>query len=64
MSKPVMQGSPAARKERAVTRAVASEQPMAQTARDRGGKENTLHPWSGKDHRGERQEQEVHNEPR
>ena len=44
-----------------MTRAVESEQPMAPTARDRGGHEHTLHTWLGKYHRVERQEQEVHN---
>ena len=62
MSKPVMKGYPAAFKERAVKRAVESEQPIAQTARDLGVNENTLHTWIGKYHRVERQEQEVHNE--
>jgi transposase len=42
--------------------AVESEQPIAQTARDLGVNENTLHTWIGKYHRVERQEKEVHNE--
>ena len=61
MSKPVMKGYPAEFKERAVKRAVESEQPIAQTARDLGVNENILHTWSGKYHRVERQEKEVHN---
>ena len=61
MRKPVMKGYPAAFKERAVKLAVESEQPIAQTARDLGVKENTLHTWIGKYHRVERQEKEVHN---
>ena len=47
MSKPVLKGYPAARKERAVKLAVESAHPIAQTARDLGVKENTLHPWIG-----------------
>ncbi len=42
--------------------AVDSDQPIAQTARDLGVNENTLHTWSGKYHRTERQEKEVHDE--
>jgi len=53
---------PAAFKERAVTLAVESDQPMAQTARDLGGNENTLPTWMGQYHRVERQEQQVHDE--
>ena len=41
MSKPVMKGYPAECKERAVKRAVESEQPIAQTARARGVNANT-----------------------
>jgi transposase len=52
-----MNSYPAACKKRAVKLAVASDQPMAQTARDLGGNENTLHTWIGKYHRAERQEQ-------
>jgi transposase len=59
MSKPAMNSYPAACKERAVKLAVASDQPMAQTARDLGGNANTFHPWLGKYHRAERQEQQV-----
>jgi transposase len=62
MSQSTMKKYPAACKERAVKLAVESEQPMAQTARDLGGNENTLHPWIGKYHRVERQAQEVHDE--
>ena len=53
---------PAEFKERAVKLAVESEQPIAQTARDLGVNENTLHTWIGKYHRVERQEKEVHDE--
>src|SRR5215475_13435644 len=62
MRKPVMKGYSAEFKERAVKRAVESEQPIAQTARDLGVNENTLHTWLGKYHRVEREEKEVHNE--
>jgi transposase len=64
MSKPAMKWYPAAFKERAVKLAVESDQPIAQTARDLGVNENTLHTWSGKYHRAARQEQEVHDEHR
>jgi transposase len=60
MSKPVMKGYPAAFKERAVKLAVESEQPMAQTARDLGVNDNTLHTWIGTYPRLEGQEQQVH----
>jgi transposase len=63
MSQPTMRKYPAAFKERAVKLAVDSEQSIAQTARDLGVNENTLHTWIGKYHRVERQEKEVHNEP-
>ena len=63
MRQPTTRTYPAACKERAVKLAVESEQPIAQTARDLGVHENTLHPWSGKYHRAERQEQEVNDEP-
>ena len=49
-------------KERAVKLAVESEQSIAQTARELGVNENTLHTWIGTYHRTERQEQEVHDE--
>jgi transposase len=62
MSKPAMKVYPAEFKERAVKLAVESEQPMAQTARDLGINENTLHTWIGKDHRAERQTQPIHDE--
>jgi transposase len=62
MSQSTMKKYPAAFKERAVKLAVESEQPIAQTARDLGVNENTLHTWIGKYHRVERQEKEVHNE--
>ena len=61
MRKPVMKGYPAARKERAVQLAVASEQPIAQTARDLGVNAHTFHTWIGTYHRVERQDKEVHN---
>ncbi len=59
MSQPTTKKYPAECKERAVKLAVASEQPIAQTARDLGVNENTLHTWIGKYHRTGRQEQEV-----
>jgi|RhiMetdeSRZDD1v2_1073273.scaffolds.fasta_scaffold3462515_1 transposase-like protein len=62
MSQPVLKGSPAEGKERAVQLAVASAQPRAQTARDRGVHANPFHPWSGTYHRVERQEQAVHHD--
>jgi transposase len=39
--------------------AVEAGQPIAQTARDLGINENTLHTWIGQYHRAERQEQQV-----
>ena len=39
-------------KERAVKLAVASDHPIAQTARDLGINENTLHTWISKYHQG------------
>ena len=62
MSQSTMKKYPAAFKERAVKLAVDSDQPIAQTARDLGVNENTLHTWIGKYHRTERQEKEVHDE--
>jgi len=62
MSQPTTRQYPAEFKERAVTLAVEFDQPMAQTARDLGVNEHTLHTWIGKYHRVERQEQEVHDE--
>jgi transposase len=62
MSKPAMKSYPAEFKARAVKLAVASDQPMAQTACDLGVNENTLHTWIGKYHWVERQEQQVHDE--
>jgi transposase len=41
---------PAEFKERAVKLAVESDQSIAQTARDLGVNENTLHTWIGKSH--------------
>ena len=58
MSQPTTKKYPAEFKERAVKLAVASDQSMAQTARDLGVNENTLHTWIGKYHRVERQEQQ------
>jgi transposase len=57
-----MRKYPAECKERAVKLAVESDQPMAQTARDLGVNENTLHTWIGQYHRTVRQEQEVNDE--
>jgi transposase len=59
MSQPTPRKYPAAFKERAVKLAVESEQAIAQTARELGVNENTLHTWIGKYHRTERQEKEV-----
>jgi len=59
MSKPAMKSYPAEFKERAVKRAVESEQSIAQTARDLGVNENTLHTWIGQYHRVERQAKQV-----
>jgi transposase len=59
MSQSTTRKYPAEFKERAVKLAVESEQPIAQTARDLGINENTLHTWIGKYHRAERQEQQV-----
>jgi transposase len=62
MSKPATKSYPAEFKERAVKLAVESEQPIAQTARDLGVHENTLHTWIGKYHRVERQDKQVNDE--
>jgi transposase len=62
MGKPARKSYPAEFKERAVKLAVASAQPIAQTARDLGVNENPLHTWVGKYHRAERQEQQVQDE--
>jgi transposase len=62
MSQATIKKYPAEFKERAVKLAVEAEQPIAQTARDLGVNENTLHTWIGKSHRAERQEQPVHDE--
>ena len=64
MSQPPMRKYPAEFKERAVTLARESDQPMAQTARDLGVHANTLHTWIGKYHRSERQEKEGQDEHR
>lgn len=62
MSQPPTKKYPAALKERAVKVAVASDQSMAQTARDLGVHEHTLHTWIGTYHRAERQAPQVHDE--
>jgi transposase len=62
MSQPTTKTYPAEFKERAVKLAVESEQSIAQTARDLGVNENTLHTWIGKYPRAERQEKEVNDE--
>jgi len=59
MSQPMVKKYPAEFKERAVKLAVESDQSIAQTARDLGVHENTLHTWIGKYHRVERQAQQV-----
>lgn len=56
MSQPTTRTYPAEFKERAVKLAVESDQPIAQTARDLGVNENTLHTWIGTYHRAERQD--------
>jgi transposase len=62
MSQPTTRKYPAEFKERAVKLAVESDQPIAQTARDLGVNENTLHTWIGKYHRAEHQEKVVNDE--
>jgi transposase len=62
MSQPAMKAYPAEFKERAVKLAVESEQSIAQTARDLGVNENTLHTWMGKYHRAARQEKQGNDE--
>jgi transposase len=62
MSKPAVRSYSAEFKERAVKLAVESDQPIAQTARDLGVNENTLHTWIGTYHRVERQEKQVQDE--
>ena len=62
MSQPTTKKYSAEFKERAVKLAVESEHPIAQTARDLGVNENTLHTWIGTYHRAERQEPQVHAE--
>jgi transposase len=52
MSKQKMQPYRAEFKERAVKLAVESDQTVAQTARDLGINENTLHTWISKYHQG------------
>jgi transposase len=53
-----MKAYPAEFKERAVKLAVESGQPIAQTARDFGVNENTLHTWIGTYHRAACQEKQ------
>ncbi|HSX83391.1 MAG TPA: transposase [Candidatus Saccharimonadia bacterium] len=53
---PTRRKYPVACKERAVTLAGESDQPLAQPARDLGVNANTCHTWSGQDHRAERRE--------
>jgi transposase len=62
MSKAPTKSYPAEFKERAVKLAVESDQAIAQTARDLGVNENTLHTWIGQYHRAERQEKAVNDE--
>jgi len=62
MSQPTTRKYTAEFKERAVKLAVESDQAIAQTARDLGVNENTLHTWIGKYHRAEHQEKEVNDE--
>jgi transposase len=62
MSQPTTRKYPAEFKQRAVKLAVESDQPIAQTARDLGVHENTLHTWLGKYHRVEHREKELHDE--
>jgi transposase len=59
MSQPATKKYSAEFKERAVKLAVESDQPIAQTARDLGVNENTVHTWIGKYHRVERQDKQV-----
>jgi transposase len=62
MRKSAIKSYPAAFKERAVKLAVASGQSLAQTARDLGVNENTLHTGMGKYHRAERQDKQAQDE--
>ena len=62
MSHPTMIKYSAEFRERAVKLAVESDQAIAQTARDLGVNENTLHTWIGKYHRAKRQEKQIHDE--
>jgi transposase len=62
MSQPPTKTYPAEFKERAVKLAIESDQSIAQTARDLGVNENTLHTWIGKYHRAARQEPQVQDE--
>jgi transposase len=62
MSQPTVKKYLAEFKEHAVKLAVESDQPIAQTARDLGINENTLHTWIGKYHRADRHTQQVNDE--
>ena len=62
MSQPTTKTYSAEFKERAVKLAVESDQSIAQTARDLGVNENTLHTWIGKYPQGERREKEGQDE--
>jgi transposase len=61
MSKQTAKPYSAEFKERAVKLAVESDQPVAQTARDLGVNENTLHTWLSKYHHGSQGAQEQLN---
>ena len=58
-----MQAYPAAGKEREVKLAVEAGHPVAQTARDLGVHEHTLHTGLGTSHRAARQAPHVHDAP-
>ena len=62
MSKEKMKPYSAEFKERAVKLAIESDQPIAQTARDLGVNENTLHTWIAKWHSGGSKQQRVNAE--
>ena len=59
MSQPTTKKYSAEFKEHAVKLAVESEQPIAQTARDLGVNENTLHTWIGQYHRAEHRKRDA-----
>jgi hypothetical protein len=60
MRQPPVKQYPAAWKERAVTLAVAADQPLAPTARARGRHDKTFQPWIGTSPRVERPTQQGH----